>query len=279
MDQTGVRLLAISNERTYTLKGSRDVDVCGRDDKRAVTVCVASSAVGYLLPFQVIFQGKTDAVVPRTEVATRLEFLAWIAETHPWIKLLFVPAGCTSVYKPADVILQRPLKAEFTKAFAIWCTERIQVSISAGLRPINIHLDFSIRKLRQTTLNGLLSAHQAVGSKQAMIQDGWMKCGLGDISNPKLQAEAVLLNCSGELFEDRTAASTSEHVIEPQTEAFNELPMEIVWNATSYESLVSQAVEDLQVSTPFDFRGRTTRDGPSQFSQYLSDPNLGSPWM
>ncbi|KAL3690138.1 hypothetical protein R1sor_016447 [Riccia sorocarpa] len=129
MDQTGVRLLAISNEKTYTLKGSRDVVVCGRDDKRAVT---------------------------------------------------------------------------------------------------------------------------AVGSKQAMIQDGWKKCGLGDISNQQLQAEAVLLNCSWELFEDRIAASTSEPVIEPQTEAFNELPMEIDWNAASYESLVSQAIEDLQVNTPFE---------------------------
>ncbi|KAL3700331.1 hypothetical protein R1sor_018353 [Riccia sorocarpa] len=338
MDQTGIRLLAISNERTYALKGSRDVAVCGRDDKRVVTVCVASSVAGYLLPFQVIFQGKTDAVVPRSEVATTLkekgwhlnhtanhwstlqsckdwvkkifkvyyacfceakhlvvgeqklillidcwsvhrsqEFLAWLGETQPWIKLVFVPAGCTSVFQPADVMLQRPLKAEFTKAFAIWCTEQIQVGISAGVRPINTQLDFSIRKLRETTLNGLLLAHQHVGAKQEMIRDGWRKCGLGEICHPHLQAEAIRMNCGGELLEDRAFVTA----VEPETEPIDDLPMEVEWNVLNYESMVSQALAKLRIAdaNPFDFRGRSTRSGPSQFTEYLTDPNLESPWV
>ncbi|KAL3685961.1 hypothetical protein R1sor_003983 [Riccia sorocarpa] len=241
MDQIGIRLLAISNERTYALKGSRDVAVCGRGDKRAVTVCVASSAAGYLLPFQVIFQGKTDAVVPR------------------------------------NVMLQRPLKAEFTKAFAIWCTEQIQVGISARVRPINIQLDFSIRKLRETTLNGLLLAHQHIGANQEMIRDGWRKCGLGEICHPHLQAEAIRMNCGGELLEDRAFVTA----VEPETEPIDDLPMEVEWNVLNYESMVSQALAKLRIAdaNPFDFRGRSTRSGPSQFTEYLTDPNLESPWV
>ncbi|KAL3681947.1 hypothetical protein R1sor_024903 [Riccia sorocarpa] len=51
MDQTRLFLMPMGNERTYAAKGSRDVAVTGRDDKRQVTVCVSSAASGELLRF------------------------------------------------------------------------------------------------------------------------------------------------------------------------------------------------------------------------------------
>jgi hypothetical protein len=33
------------------------------------------------------------------------EFTNWLKEVHPTILLIFVPANCTNVYQPADVIL------------------------------------------------------------------------------------------------------------------------------------------------------------------------------
>lgn len=49
-DQMGVHLLPIGNERTYPTKGSRDVTVAGRDDKRQVTSLLSCFAAGNVLP-------------------------------------------------------------------------------------------------------------------------------------------------------------------------------------------------------------------------------------
>jgi len=63
MDQTGVHLVPASNW-TYHTTGASSVAVVGAEDKRQITVCVASSLDGDLLPLQLIFQGKTERSLP-----------------------------------------------------------------------------------------------------------------------------------------------------------------------------------------------------------------------
>jgi len=63
MDQTGVHLVP-SARWTYEKVNSGDVAVLGAEDKRQITVCLASSLDGELLPLQLIFQGKTDRSLP-----------------------------------------------------------------------------------------------------------------------------------------------------------------------------------------------------------------------
>ena len=63
MDQTGVHLVP-SARWTYEKVNSDSVAVIGAEDKRQITVCLASSLDGELLPLQLIFQGKTDRSLP-----------------------------------------------------------------------------------------------------------------------------------------------------------------------------------------------------------------------
>lgn len=63
MDQTGVHLVP-SSSWTYEKKNSSSVAVVGADDKRQITVCLASSLNGDLLPLQLVFQGKTPRSLP-----------------------------------------------------------------------------------------------------------------------------------------------------------------------------------------------------------------------
>lgn len=49
---------------TYHTTGASSVAVAGAEDKRQITVCVASSLDGELLPLQLIFQGKTERSLP-----------------------------------------------------------------------------------------------------------------------------------------------------------------------------------------------------------------------
>lgn len=64
MDQTGMRLCP-SDSMTYETRGSKDVKVIGGEDKRQITVCVASSMDGDLLPLQLVFAGKTTQCLPQ----------------------------------------------------------------------------------------------------------------------------------------------------------------------------------------------------------------------
>ncbi|EPS95422.1 hypothetical protein FOMPIDRAFT_1132449 [Fomitopsis schrenkii] len=66
MDQTGVYVLP-NNNVTYAETGSRQVDVAAKDEKRAYTLCVATSADGDILPFQQIWSGQTSRSLPERE--------------------------------------------------------------------------------------------------------------------------------------------------------------------------------------------------------------------
>ncbi|KAI5822457.1 hypothetical protein K523DRAFT_335125 [Schizophyllum commune Tattone D] len=49
-----------NNSFTYTEIGAKQVNAVGKDEKRAYTLCVGSTAAGGFLPFQQIFGGMTD---------------------------------------------------------------------------------------------------------------------------------------------------------------------------------------------------------------------------
>jgi hypothetical protein len=49
----------------------------GKDDKRQITCCVSATASGDVLPFQIIFQGRTTAVVPKDTEARAAEARGW----------------------------------------------------------------------------------------------------------------------------------------------------------------------------------------------------------
>ena len=38
------------------------------------------------------------------------EFRNWVKDNYPWIKLVYIPGGCTGKVQPADVGLNRPMK-------------------------------------------------------------------------------------------------------------------------------------------------------------------------
>jgi hypothetical protein len=65
MDQQGV-VLIIGNNRTYEQVGASQVAITFRDERRAYTLCVASSSDGDLLPFQQIWGGQSAGSLPNS---------------------------------------------------------------------------------------------------------------------------------------------------------------------------------------------------------------------
>ena len=77
-DQTGVNYSAGAHE-TYAPTGSKQVEVVGKDEKRAFTLMVGISMSGEVLPFQAIYTGKTAQSLPAKNApsytrATELKF-------------------------------------------------------------------------------------------------------------------------------------------------------------------------------------------------------------
>jgi hypothetical protein len=62
-DQTN-RLYAPGDKLTYAETGAKQVSVIGAEEKRAFTVMVTVTSAGRLLPFQAIYQGKTEKSCP-----------------------------------------------------------------------------------------------------------------------------------------------------------------------------------------------------------------------
>jgi hypothetical protein len=57
------------------------------------------------------------------------DFICWLKISHPHILLIFVPANCTNVFQPTDVILQRPFKHGFRQQFDNYTSENIGIHI------------------------------------------------------------------------------------------------------------------------------------------------------
>ncbi|KIJ15725.1 hypothetical protein PAXINDRAFT_32043, partial [Paxillus involutus ATCC 200175] len=62
-----------ANTTMYEEKGSKQVAVVGQEEKQAFTVVVGVSASGDVLPFQVIYCGKTDCALPSKTTTTYQE--------------------------------------------------------------------------------------------------------------------------------------------------------------------------------------------------------------
>ena len=62
-DQMGTKIVPISNW-TMEIQGTKQIDMIGFDDKRELTVLLAVSLSGVLLPLQVIYAGKTTRCHP-----------------------------------------------------------------------------------------------------------------------------------------------------------------------------------------------------------------------
>ena len=78
------------------------------------------------------------------------KIVVWIKEKHPTILLIFVSTDYTSMYHPADVILQRPFKYGFGIFFDIYTIIMIDKQLEEK-ETKNVNLDF-----RKSILKSLL---------------------------------------------------------------------------------------------------------------------------
>ncbi|KAL2610879.1 hypothetical protein R1flu_022571 [Riccia fluitans] len=261
-DQTGEQLLLVGRERTYALKGCQEVVIAGAGDKQHITLLVSLSATRDLLPFHVIYSGKTRNSLPSPprlmflkeqgwnlnciethwstitsmkeyiqqvimpfyrstcaqrnlemgqqrmillldcySVHTSVEFRSWMKKNYNFICLLYIPGGCTSIAQPADVVLQRPLKAAIHREFQICAAREVARELDNEHSDVSsFKLNTSMQNLRDKSCDFLWAAHQHVREMREMIVKGWEKCKILEAWKVEKQMASFEANRNSQLF-------------------------------------------------------------------------------
>ncbi|KAI3614776.1 hypothetical protein WG66_003319 [Moniliophthora roreri] len=71
-------------------------------------------------------------------VHTSKEFQEYVAKDHPNVQLIYVPANCTSIFQPADVGLQCPIKHLLKQCLFEWMAEECAKQLAAGTSPEDV---------------------------------------------------------------------------------------------------------------------------------------------
>src|SRR6185437_8208268 len=73
LDETGLLMIPV-HRRTFAVRGARQVPGIGKKVQAQITKVSMISAAGDILPYQLIFQGKTDTVLPKQVVPAEGSF-------------------------------------------------------------------------------------------------------------------------------------------------------------------------------------------------------------
>ena len=72
-----------------------------------------------------------------------------MAHKNPWIRLIYVPAGCTPVAQPMDAGIIAKLKALLRKRYQAWVIKQTVDQITSGKDPSEIIISSDVRDLQE----------------------------------------------------------------------------------------------------------------------------------
>ena len=142
------------------------------------------------------------------------EFRDFLQQDHPRIHLVFVPANCTSKLQVADVMLQRPFKAEITRQFNNWAASEIYQQITNG-HVIGLQHLLQASKLKPLALQWCINSWKGLASQKEFIIKGWEKCctSLYDVNDPIRRNEAMITAAARELTWELEEVEAGSHQI------------------------------------------------------------------
>ena len=91
------------------------------------------------------------------------EFRDWMRKTHPNIILDFVPGGCTSIFQPCDVGIQRPFKLSVKRSYHEDIVSEVMCQLQANVEVIQI--DSRLGVMRDRSTRWLWNAYQTINNE------------------------------------------------------------------------------------------------------------------
>ena len=230
-DQTGTNY-SRPGLSTYDPTGANQVTIVGKEDKRAFTIMVGIAMGGEVLPFQIMYAGKTETSLPQVNnlnsefkdanaEAKRLrfrfeptgtsgnhwsnlatmksyvqnvlsiyfneqrallnrknqvclwtidcwsvhrsqEFRNWMRENYSWILVRYIPGGCTGIFQPCDVGIQRILKHAMKKTALSHIVKETVAHLNNNENPGTIILTKTVKVLRNRSVEWLVKGYQTI---------------------------------------------------------------------------------------------------------------------
>ena len=96
------------------------------------------------------------------------QFLTWMAAHHPTIYVGFIPGGCTGVWQPLDVGIQRVMKLSMRKSAHRDLVKEVQDQLANGVSDIKI--DIRIGVLRDRSVAWVVNAIHDLDRKDLILK-------------------------------------------------------------------------------------------------------------
>lgn len=106
------------------------------------------------------------------------EFLKWLKQTYPFIRLNIVPAGCTSKVQIADVVVNRPFKARMKVNFMNHASNEVMEQMRAGVPSKDIVHDLSLSKLKPLVVDWVRDAFQHLKELGPVVREAYERTGM-----------------------------------------------------------------------------------------------------
>jgi hypothetical protein len=98
------------------------------------------------------------------------EFLTWMKKHHPHVTVLFVPGGCTSLWQPLDVGIQRLLKLSIKRSAHRDLVDEASAQIKAGRVAHEIKIDTTLPTLRDRSIGWIVQAIHDISDPVTITQ-------------------------------------------------------------------------------------------------------------
>lgn len=122
------------------------------------------------------------------------EMMSFLLQYYPWLRVVFVPANCTSYLQVADVSMNKPFKDSLKQQFSKWLMDQ----------DLGTKNTISVTVLRPLILQWILVALDRIRSIDA-VSTGVQRIGLHTCFTAETQHAAMLTHQLGQLWSSATA--------------------------------------------------------------------------
>lgn len=146
-------------------------------------------------------------------------FLDWVRKQYPFIRIVFIPANCTGVMQPCDLVGQRDIKCILRAIATLFCMVQLREALKRleglseeereqKIKEGALNLDTSTSAIKPLLPGWLLEAQNQVQARGVLIK-GWEQSrlleALDPIKGPLLYQLAQAKQQNGELWANTRA--------------------------------------------------------------------------
>lgn len=98
------------------------------------------------------------------------EFMGWMKKNYPNVIILFVPGGCTGIWQPLDVGIQRVLKQSIKRSSHQDIVDEATAQLANGTAPTELKLDTRLGVLRDRSVGWIVNAVHDINNKDLILK-------------------------------------------------------------------------------------------------------------